>query len=125
MTRKRRDTADTVTHRAITLRIVIGDRAALDPERADLLQAIVEQGSVQAAGRRIGLSYHRVQDVVATLNEDFAEPLVEPTTPGPGGGGAGLTPFGREVLDTYRAAEADAEEAAGARIAWLRKKLAR
>lgn len=73
--------------------------------KADLLLAIDEEGSISAAGRRMGMSYRRAWNLVEEMNLAFREPLIDSARGGSGGGGASLTPRGREILDHYRALE--------------------
>lgn len=78
----------------------------LGPGRADLLEGIAETGSIAAAGRRMHMSYARAWNLAEELNALFRAPLIDAARGGAGGGGARLTPLGREVLDAYRAMEA-------------------
>jgi molybdate transport system regulatory protein len=92
--------------------LLCGDELAIGPGKADLLEAIQSEGSISAAGRRLGMSYRRTWLLVDAMNRCWAEPLVEAT---PGGGehrGARVTPAGREVLAAFRALEAAVAEAA-------------
>lgn len=73
------------------------------PGKADLLQAIAEEGSISAAGRRMGMSYKRAWSLVEEMNAGFATPLVASARGGAHGGGAHLTEAGQEVLAAYRA----------------------
>ena len=88
----------------MTLRLYFGD-LVFGPGKADLLQAISEEGSISAAGRRMGMSYRRAWSLVEDMNEHFTAPLVDSSRGGPGGGGAALTDLGRAVLADYRALE--------------------
>lgn len=103
----------------LRLRIVFGGQGMLGPGKAELLEGIDRCGSIAAAGRAMGMSYKRAWDLVGTLNTMFAEPLVDSTRGGPGGGGAVLTPAGRAVLEHYRALEAEMARAGAARLAAL------
>jgi molybdate transport system regulatory protein len=88
------------------LRIVLEPDIAIGPGKADLLQGIAETGSITAAGRRMAMSYRRAWLLVDTMNRCFRSPLVETVKGGAGGGGgARLTPLGREVLERYRRME--------------------
>ena len=107
----------------LRIRIVFGDREMIGPGKAELLERIDRCGSIAAAGREMGRSYKRAWDLVGTLNAMFRDPLVESTRGGPGGGGAVLTPVGREVLDLYRAFEREAAEGGAARLQALRSRL--
>ena len=87
------------------IRILLGSSIAIGPGKAALLEAIGDTGSIAAAGRRMGMSYRRAWLLAKTMNACFRKPLVEATKGGLGGGGARLTPMGREVLALYRAME--------------------
>src|SRR5215471_17663424 len=87
------------------IRILLGSSIAIGPGKAALLDAISETGSIAAAGRRMGMSYRRAWLLTKTMNACFREPLVDASKGGIGGGGARLTPMGREVLTLYRAME--------------------
>jgi len=85
----------------LRVRILASHEIALGPGKADLLAAIEETGSISAAARQMGMSYRRAWLLVHTMNECFAEPLVEAAKGGKTGGGALLTATGREVLARY------------------------
>lgn len=85
-----------------TLRLYYG-KLVFGPGKADLLQAISEEGSISAAGRRMGMSYKRAWSLVEEMNDAFAEPLVLSARGGAHGGGAHLTATGQAVLAEYRA----------------------
>src|SRR5688500_2696546 len=92
--------------RKLHLRVIVREGAALVPGKVDLLEAIAETGSIRAAGNRFKMSYRRAWELVAELNGMFATPLVAAETGGRGGGGASLTPLGREVVKRFRSMEA-------------------
>ena len=94
------------------IRLLIGDIVALGPGKARLLEAVGQTGSIAAAARAMDMSYRRAWLLVDAMNNDFVEPLVERNTGGRGGGGAGLTALGVDVLDRYRRIEAVAAAAA-------------
>ena len=107
----------------LRIRIVFADAEMVGPGKAELLERIDRCGSIAAAGREMGMSYKRAWELVGTLNAMFRDPLVESTRGGPGGGGAVLTPAGREVLDLYRAFEREAEAAGQGHLAALQARL--
>jgi molybdate transport system regulatory protein len=76
--------------------------SALGPGKADLLDAILEKGSISAAAKKMGMSYKRAWDLVSTMNNSFKQPLVITATGGSHGGGAEVTEFGRDILKRYR-----------------------
>jgi molybdate transport system regulatory protein len=108
----------------LRIRVMRDGDVLFGPGKADVLEAIRDSGSMAAAGRRLGMSYQRTHDLVAAMNAQFVEPVVAPAKGGSRGGGSLLTPFGAQVLATYREIEARAEAATAARIGWLQARLA-
>lgn len=92
----------------------------LGPGKADLLEAIDRTGSISGAGRAMKMSYRRAWVLVDDLNRMFTQPLVEAQPGGARGGGARLTPLGREVVAHYRAVERTVLEAGAPHIEALR-----
>ena len=84
-----------------------------------LLDAVVETGSISSAGRALGMSYRRAWMLIDDLNSSFRRKVVSTTLGGKEGGGARLTPFGKELVKRYRAIESGATKATRAHIAFL------
>ena len=76
-------------------------KKVLGPGRVELLGLIDRHRSISAAARRMNMSYRRAWSLVRDMNEAAGEPLVEVTTGGSGGGGAALTPRGKEAVALY------------------------
>lgn len=93
------------------------------PGKAELLTHIRDTGSISAAGREMDMSYKRAWSLVEEMNAAFAEPLVESSRGGPGGGGARLTVAGERALALFRGIEQTAREAAASQIADLQAML--
>jgi len=108
----------------LALKIEFGPHCMLGHGKVRLLELIEEHGSIAAAGRAMGMSYRRAWQLVDTLNHGFATPLVETQLGGSGGGGASLTPFGREAVAHFRAMEHEAEQAIARRMAALERHVA-
>jgi molybdate transport system regulatory protein len=89
----------------LRLRLYFGDQLMFGPGKADLLQGIADEGSISAAGRRMGMSYKRAWMLVEAMNAAFRDPLVESSRGGAAGGGARLTPAGHEALAHFRRLE--------------------
>lgn len=96
---------------SVKIRLHINDKIALGPGKADLLEAIIQYGSISAAGRAMGMSYKRAWDLVNTMNESFAKPIVLTAKGGSHGGGAEVTELGKQILNHYRQAQSQAEKA--------------
>jgi molybdate transport system regulatory protein len=94
------------------LRIVSGKNIAFGPGKADLLGALETTGSITRAASQVGMSYMRAWTLIRTMNRCFCEPLVDAMRGGMrGGGGAHLTPTGRQVLQLYRQMDNDCLDA--------------
>jgi len=93
--------------------LLCGGELAMGPGKADLLEAIRSDGSISAAGRKLGMSYRRAWLLVDAMNRCWSEPLVEAAAGGGENRGARVTAAGLEVLAAYRALERALAEAAG------------
>lgn len=103
------------------LRVTFTEDFYMGPGRADLLEGIVETGSIAAAGKRMGMSYKRAWSLVQALNAGFGRPLVETSRGGAGQGGAVLTVDGAFILARYRAMQEAARRAIAADVAAVAK----
>ena len=98
-------------YRGLTLR-VMGKRApAMGPGKAELIERIAATGSISAAARAMGMSYRRAWQLVEALNRDYRERVVDTATGGTRGGGARVTPFGKQILALFRSMEEKASAA--------------
>jgi molybdate transport system regulatory protein len=95
----------------LTLRILADRHPAMGPGKARLVAAIDTTGSISAAARAMGMSYRRAWQLVDALNESFSQPVVLTATGGRRGGGASVTPLGRELIRRYRLMEDKASAA--------------
>ncbi|MGQ4273603.1 winged helix-turn-helix domain-containing protein [Terrihabitans sp. B22-R8] len=96
----------------LQIRLYFDDGSWMGPGKAALLEAIAEHGSISAAGRAMNMSYKRAWDLVAEMNRIFGAPVALGHLGGRSGGGAELTPLGRDVLAHFRAMELAAAKAA-------------
>jgi len=87
--------------------------------KIELMEHIAATGSISAAGRAMDMSYRRAWLLVDALNHMFTEPVIESQRGGKQGGGAGLTPFGEELLARFRGMEARMREMLQADLDWL------
>ena len=84
------------------LRVYVGDEIALGPGKVELLEAILETGSISEAAKQLGMSYNRAWLLVRTMNGCFKEPLVQAERGGGTGGGAALTKSGQAIVALYQ-----------------------
>ncbi len=107
----------------LSIRVDLDAGRAVGPGKIRLLELIGELGSISAAGRAMAMSYRRAWLLVDQLNSSFAEPVVAAHHGGTSGGGAVLTPKGREIVQRYRRIVSDAESAAAADLLALESAL--
>lgn len=103
----------------VTLRIDIDGKGSVGPGKIRLLELIEEHGSIRKAGGVLKMSYSRAWGLVRDLNGIFGKPVLVASPGGKAGGGARLTPLGRNIVTAYRAAERASERAARAPITQL------
>jgi molybdate transport system regulatory protein len=103
---------------ALRLRIDV-PRGRVGPGKIDLLEQIAQLGSISAAARAMRMSYRRAWELVDDVGRSFGRPVVTTQMGGNGGGGARLTPLGRDLIAQYRAIERKAHRAARAHLARL------
>lgn len=72
------------------------------PGPARLLELIEQEGSLAKAAKAMNMSYKKAWDLINTLNSKGTEPYIISQKGGQQGGGAALTPKGKEVLTAYQ-----------------------
>ena len=87
---------------AVRFRIDFGRHRAVGPGKIALLEHIGTGGSLSQAARELRMSYRRAWQLLESLNSGFAKPVAATVRGGRAGGGATLTPFGRELIRAYR-----------------------
>ena len=95
----------------LRLRIDLTPTSAVGPGKIELLEHIEKTGSISAAGRAMGMSYRRAWLLVDELNRLFRDRVANAGPGGKAGGGARLTPFGRELVRRFRGMEKAARKA--------------
>lgn len=96
----------------VRIRIEFASDGWLGPGKIGLLESVARTGSLTGAAADCGMSYKRAWVLLKAANEIFGVPLVEMSKGGRGGGGgARVTPAGREVVAAYRLAERKATDA--------------
>ena len=98
-------------YRGLTLRVLGAGPPAMGPGKAELIERIAQTGSISAAARAMGMSYRRAWQLVEALNASCKAPVVVTAVGGEHGGGARVTPRGRQLVALYRAMEVKASAA--------------
>ncbi len=97
---------------------------SLGPGKIGLLEAIDAEGSISAAARAMEMAYRHAWDLVDDLNRCFRGGVIVAGTGGADSGGARLTPFGRDLVERFRAMERAANAAIARDLAALESGLA-
>jgi molybdate transport system regulatory protein len=87
------------------LRVVCGKDIALGPGKAELLELLLQTGSLTKAARSLEMSYMRAWTLVKTMNKCFCQPVAVAERGGKNGGGMTVTATGRRVLALYQEME--------------------
>lgn len=93
------------------LRLTAGGTVAIGPGKIDLLEAILETGSLTSAAKSIDMSYRRAWVLLDELNGALKTPAVASARGGERGGGSVVTPVGLQLLNRYRNIEKTAAQA--------------
>jgi molybdate transport system regulatory protein len=96
----------------IRFRVDFTEACSLGPGKIELLERIQQTGSLRQAAQALNMSYRRAWLLLDGLNHSFTEPVSTASVGGQGGGGVTLTPFGQDVIRSYRAAAQAIDEVA-------------
>jgi len=69
--------------------------------RARLLRLVQETGSINAASKKMNLSYRKAWSIIRDMEVSLGTELVEKQRGGTGGGNAVLTPTALDLLERY------------------------
>ncbi len=81
--------------------ITSNNQVVLSRWRAQLLAAVAEKGSINAAAESMGIQYRLAYDRLQEMEEGLGLRLIERRVGGPGGGGARLTEAGRTLVARF------------------------
>ncbi|HKD55618.1 MAG TPA: LysR family transcriptional regulator [Steroidobacteraceae bacterium] len=101
---------------AVQFRVDFGGAEPVGPGKIALLEQIARGGSLSQAARDMKMSYRRAWQLLESLNGCFRERVALTAKGGRGGGGATLTPFGRELISAYRAFDVEVQARAARRF---------
>ena len=90
--------------------------SALGPGMAQLLERIVEHGSLRRAAAAMGMSYRKAWLLIQEVQKTFDSAVVTAEVGGVAGGGTELTELGKTLLKIYRRVESRAADAAKAEL---------
>ena len=84
------------------LRIESEDDRFLGPGRLELLDNIIETGSISQAAKQKGMSYKKAWDLVNSINQHTIKPIIITQTGGEKGGGTIVTAEGKHLIAVFR-----------------------
>jgi len=84
-----------------SLTIFNSDTPLLLEKRIQLINYIEEAGSISKAAKKVPMSYKTAWDAITAMNNLCPTIVVEKVTGGVGGGGAKVTPYGKNLVQTY------------------------
>ncbi|HEV7401524.1 MAG TPA: hypothetical protein VGO11_01310 [Chthoniobacteraceae bacterium] len=102
----------------LRVRVTCGEEDAFGPGKAQLLESLLETGSLNRTATEMKMSYVKALALVRAMNAHFRDPLVALSRGGKQGGGTQVTDLGRKVLAQYHTMREACE--AAARPAWRR-----
>jgi molybdate transport system regulatory protein len=100
----------------VRFRLDLSRNCSIGIGKIELLEAIARTGSISKAAREIGMSYRRAWLLVEDMRVNLDEAVVESNTGGVRGGGASVTPFGKQMIASYRRLESDFQGLAKAQL---------
>lgn len=78
------------------------EHSFLGKGRIELLEQIERTGSISKAAKAMKMAYKAAWDSLDAMNNLAEEPLVDKSTGGKGGGGTRLTPYAKQLIETYK-----------------------
>lgn len=69
--------------------------------RIQILKAIAEHGSINAAAKSLKMSYRGVWAKIKATEKRMGRPLLERSVGGKAGGGSSLTPFAMDLMERF------------------------
>jgi molybdate transport system regulatory protein len=95
--------SDVVVTGAIWIERQDGSERFLGKGRIQLLELIIEHGSISKAAKAMEMSYKRAWDLVNSINAQAQKPFVITQTGGKSGGGTIVTAEGIQAIAEYKA----------------------
>ncbi len=84
------------------LTLEIFNQPFLLEKRIELLIAIKKTGSISKAAKEVPMSYKAAWETIETMNNLSTTPIVQREIGGVGGGGTTLTPYGENLIETFK-----------------------
>jgi molybdate transport system regulatory protein len=95
--------SDVIITGAIWIARQDGSERFLGKGRIQLLELIIEHGSISKAAKAMEMSYKRAWDLINSMNSQAKNPFVITQTGGKSGGGTIVTQDGLQAIEDYKA----------------------
>lgn len=92
------------------IRIEGEEERFIGPGRIELLERIVETGSINQAAKKMNMSYKKAWDMIQSINRQTTKPIVLTQAGGEKGGGTRVSPEGKELIVAFRKLQAEIQE---------------
>ncbi|WP_435357203.1 winged helix-turn-helix domain-containing protein [Emticicia sp. SJ17W-69] len=89
-------------HMSGMLRIESENDRFMGPGRVELLEKIIETGSISQAAKLMGMSYKKAWDLINSINQHTTKPIVTTQTGGEKGGGTIVTEEGKQLITAFK-----------------------
>ena len=70
--------------------------------RVELLEHVLETGSINEASKKMGMSYKKALRLLDTMKSQYGKPLIVSNSGGKGGGGSLVTEEGKRMISWFR-----------------------
>ncbi len=84
------------------IRIESENERFLGPGRIELLENIIETGSISQAAKKMGMSYKKAWDLINSMNKQTKMPIVITHAGGENGGGTLVTEEGKKIIAAFK-----------------------
>ena len=82
--------------------IEIDGQKVLGPGRVELIENIIETGSISSAAQKMGMSYQKASQMVSELNHAYEEDIILTWKGGKSNGGAKVSEKGMRLMQDYK-----------------------
>jgi|WetSurMetagenome_2_1015567.scaffolds.fasta_scaffold36580_2 molybdate transport system regulatory protein len=79
----------------------------IGPKQYNLIRQLIQDGSMNAAAKHLGISYQKIWQMVKGINDKASQPIIICQRGGKDGGGCIVSDYGKDLLKIYAQREWD------------------